>query len=171
MAALERFESMLAREGVADVLPVRELWFTDRIEQQCVAEPFVIPPEDMWRHIVPALRYIRDYVAPAIGPVTTASGYRDPEFNACVDGASRSAHRGFYALDLLPRDQRITRERLIEILCPIHAREGRRYNVGLGIYPARRFHFDTRCYRGWGHDHRGASFPCRAPSPDAETGR
>ncbi len=160
--SLARFETLLAREGVADVLPVRELWFVDRINPECVVEPFIIPPEETWPNIVPTLRYIRDHVVPAIGEVTVASGYRDPEFNTCIEGASRSAHRGFHALDLFPRDPLVTRERLIQILCPIHAAEGPRLNVGMGIYRARRFHIDAHGYRGWGEDFRGATFPCTA---------
>lgn len=162
--SLARFEALLAREGVSDVFPVRELWFVDRIDPECVVEPFVMPPEELWPNIVPTLRYIRDHVVPAIGPVAVASGYRDPDFNACIEGASRSAHRGFHALDLFPRDPLVTRERLIAVLCPIHAAEGRRLDVGMGIYRARRFHIDAHGYRGWGEDFRGATFPCTAES-------
>lgn len=162
-AAYQRFEALLTREGVADVVPMRELWLTDRIRAECVDEPFTAPPEAMWPHIVPALRFIRDYVEPAVGAVTVASGYRDEAFNACVHGASQSAHRGFYALDLVPLDWRVSRAKLIERLCPIHAREGARFGIGLGIYRARRFHIDAHGYRGWGEDFRRATFPCDAP--------
>jgi len=166
--AFARFEAMLAAEGVADVVPPRELWLTDRLAPECVVEPFVAPPEELWPHIVPALRYIRDYVEPAIGDVTVASGYRDPAFNECVQGAPQSAHRGFHALDLFPRDPRITRERLIDILCPIHAREGQRLSIGMGLYRARRFHIDATRYRGWGGDYRRTSFPCTNAAERAE---
>jgi hypothetical protein len=160
--AFMRFEAMLEREGVARVLPARELWLSDLSARECVIEPFVMPPEELWARIVPVLRYIRDYVEPAIGEVTVASGYRDPEFNTCVGGAPLSAHRGFHALDLYAIDRAMTRERLIETLCPIHAREGARLNIGMGIYRARRFHIDATRYRGWGEDFRRATFPCDA---------
>jgi hypothetical protein len=159
--AFARFEALLQREGVAGVLEGRELWLTDRLAPKCVVEPFVMPPEVWWPRIVPALRYIRDYVEPAVGDVTVASGYRDEAFNACVRGATRSAHREYYALDLAPRDTRITREELIETLCPIHARDGARFDIGMGIYRARRFHIDAHGYRGWGEDFHRATFPCR----------
>lgn len=158
--AFARFEALLAREGVADVLPTKELWLTDRIAPECVVEPFTMPPEALWPNVVPALRYIRDYVEPAIGEVEVASAYRDPAFNDCIQGAARSAHRGFHALDLTPRDPGVTRERLIEALCPIHSRDGSRLAIGMGIYSARRFHIDAVRYRGWGADHRSATFPC-----------
>lgn len=160
LPALARFEVMLEREGVANVLPARELWLTDRLAPECVVEPFVVPPENYWPHIVPTLRFLRDYVKPAIGDVSVASGYRDPAFNACVRGARRSAHRGFHALDLVPRDPLVTRARLVETLCPLHAREGARFDIGLGIYDARRFHIDATRYRRWGADFRAASSPC-----------
>ncbi|MBX9747746.1 MAG: DUF4880 domain-containing protein [Hyphomonadaceae bacterium] len=160
-AVFARFEALLTREGVAEVVPARELWLTDRMAPECVVEPFVMPPEELWPRIVPTLRYIRDHVVPAIGAVTVASGYRDPAFNTCVNGASQSAHRGFHALDLLPRDPLVTRERLIQTLCPIHAREGPRLRIGMGIYRARRFHIDASRFRGWGEDFSGATFPCR----------
>lgn len=164
VAAFARFEDLLQREGVADVLPNRELWLSDRLAPECVVEPFTMPPEELWPNVVPALRFIRDYVEPAVGEVTVASGYRDPAFNTCVEGASQSAHLQYHALDLLPLDRAMTRERLIAILCPIHAREGRPRHIGMGIYNARRFHIDARSYRGWGPDFHGGTFPClRAP--------
>lgn len=160
--AFARFEAMLNREGVADVVLARELWLTDRLAPECVMEPFTMPPEEMWPHIVATLRFVRDHVEPVIGEVTVASGYRDPSFNECVRGASRSTHRGFHALDLVPRDPLVTRDRLIAALCPLHAREGARFDIGMGIYSARRFHIDATRYRRWGADFRAASSPCGA---------
>ncbi|WP_135210633.1 D-Ala-D-Ala carboxypeptidase family metallohydrolase [Vitreimonas flagellata] len=158
--AFARFEAMLEREGVADVVPARELWLTDRLAPQCVVEPFTMPPEETWPHIVPTLRFVRDHVEPMIGQVTVASGYRDQAFNDCVRGASRSTHRAFHALDLVPRNPSVTRERLIAVLCPLHARQGARFDIGMGIYQARRFHIDATRYRRWGADFRAASSPC-----------
>ncbi len=64
--AFARFEAFLAREGVADVVEARELWMADRMRPECVVEPFVMPPEETWLHIVPALRYIRDHACDGI---------------------------------------------------------------------------------------------------------
>jgi hypothetical protein len=159
-AAFERFEAMLDREGVTGVLPSHELWLADRLAPECVVEPFTMPPEAIWPRIVPALRFIRDHVKPVIGDVAVASGYRDVAFNACVEGAPQSAHLSFHALDLLPVDRRVTRARLIETLCPGHARDGPGARIGMGIYQARRFHIDARRFRGWGEDFHAATFPC-----------
>lgn len=158
--AFARFEALLSAEGVADVVPNHDLWLVDQLRPDCSSEPFLAPPETEWRNIVPALRFIRDHVKPAVGEVRVMSGYRDEAFNACVRGAALSAHRSYQALDLVPVDDAIDREALISILCPIHATEGSRAHVGLGIYHARRFHIDARGYRGWGHDHHAATFPC-----------
>jgi hypothetical protein len=166
-ARFARFETLLAREGVAGVVPTYELWLTDQLRDQCVAAPFMPPPEEAWANIVPALQFIRDYVEPAIGDVRVVSSYRDEVFNACVLGAPQSAHRGFYALDLVPVDRRVGRAQLIAMLCPIHAREGAAANIGLGIYTGQRFHIDARSFRGWGADYHRATFPCDANGPTA----
>lgn len=160
-AAFARFEGLLQSEGVAGVVQNYQLWRTDRLAPECVDETYIVPPQEMWGQIVPALRFIRDHVKPAIGDVEVMSAYRDPAFNACVGGASQSAHRSFHALDMVPVRSTVTRETLIATLCLVHAREGPPARIGFGIYRARRFHIDARSYRGWGEDFRAASFPCR----------
>ncbi|HET7463617.1 MAG TPA: D-Ala-D-Ala carboxypeptidase family metallohydrolase [Longimicrobium sp.] len=174
--AFARFEAMLSAAGVGDVVPAYDLWIADRVMPKCLVEPFVAPPDGEWPNIVPALRFIRDHVEPAIGEVRVVSAYRDPAFNACVGGAPASAHQEYQAIDLLPVDRAITRERLISTLCAIHRQEGARAGIGLGIYRGLRFHVDARSYRGWGADRRGVSFPCRrigvpAPSRAPATGK
>lgn len=159
-AAFARFETMLARERVADVVSNEGLWLVDRLSPECVSAPFVVPPESEWSNIAPTLRFIRDHVVPAIGPVRVVSAYRDDAFNTCIGGARRSAHRSYQALDLVPVAADITRADLIERLCELHAREGAGARIGMGIYSGVRFHIDARGYRGWGGDHRGTSFPC-----------
>lgn len=158
--AFARFEAMLEAEGVEDVLPAHQLWLVDQIRPECASEPYVMPPEAQWRDIVPALLFIRDHVKPAIGDLRVVSGYRDEAFNTCIGGARRSAHRGYYALDLVPVNESVSRADLIATLCPIHETDGVRAHIGLGIYSGRRFHIDARGYRGWGGDHHSASFPC-----------
>jgi len=159
-AAFTRFEASLEREGVLGVVPSRQLWFVDRLQPRCVTAPYVAPPEEAWTNIAPALRIIRDHVEPAIGAVRVVSGYREEAFNACLHAATRSAHRGYHALDLVPEDRRVTRAQLIAALCPIYARDGRRTHLGLGIYAGVRFHIDAHGYRGWGNDYHATTFPC-----------
>lgn len=63
--AFQRFEAMLAREGVADVIPARELWLSDLAAQECVIEPFVMPPEEFWPRIA---AFMRSIFIPSIAP-------------------------------------------------------------------------------------------------------
>lgn len=157
-----RFEAVLQQDGVGEVVPTFQLWRVDQLRQGCAKGGFLAPPEAEWANIVATLRILRDEVVPAVGPLEVVSAYRDPEFNACVHGASRSAHMSFHALDLVPVDRAVTRERLIAALCPIHASEGVRLRMGLGIYAGRRFHVDATGHRGWGEDYRWTTFVCRA---------
>ncbi|MBI1187395.1 MAG: hypothetical protein GC206_08725 [Alphaproteobacteria bacterium] len=159
-AAFSRFEALLAESGVASVVPNHQLWRVDQLRAACADTAFQQPPERLWRNIVPTLRYIRDHVRPALGSLQVVSGYRSQAFNACIEGASRSAHLDFAALDLESVDRAVTRDVLIARLCPLHARGGAAGRIGLGIYAGRRFHLDARGHRGWGSDHRRASFPC-----------
>jgi hypothetical protein len=159
--AFERFEATLTEAGVSDVVANDQLWIVDQLKPACASEPYQAPPEALWPNIIATLEFVRDHVKPTIGDVEVVSGYRNPAFNECIGGASESAHRSYHALDLVPADESIDRSALIARLCAVHAREGPRAMAGLGIYSGRRFHIDTRGYRGWGADHRGASFPCR----------
>ena len=161
-AAFDRFVAFLQANGVENVVPPEQLWRVDKLRPRCSTESFAAPPESAWQNIAPTLRFLRDHVKPALGELEVVAAYRDPVLNDCVGGASRSVHRAFRALDLVPVDARIKEADLARLLCPIHAAEGRRAQIGLGIYRARRFHVDSAGYRGWGHDHRGATFPCAA---------
>jgi hypothetical protein len=153
-------EAYLEREGVGDVLPIADLLRSDARWRRCpAAEPFAVPPRHLWPAMVPTLRYIRDQLVPAVGPVHIVSGYRDPVANGCFKGAKESRHLRFAALDLMP-ERALTRAQLIAALCPLHARTGQRFAVGLGIYNVTRFHIDTAGYRRWGADYRATSSPC-----------
>ncbi|SEH17283.1 Peptidase M15 [Sphingopyxis sp. YR583] len=153
-------EAYLAREGVGEVLPLGDILRSDARWRRCPnAQPFAVPPRSTWPAMVPTLRYIRDEVVPAVGPVRVVSGYRDPVANRCFKGAKASRHLHFAALDLVPQ-RPLTREDLISALCPLHARNGARFAVGLGIYKITRFHIDTAGYRRWGADYRGSTSPC-----------
>lgn len=159
-AEVAAIEAYLEREGVADVLPTADILRSDARWRRCeAAQPFAVPPRRLWSAMVPTLRYIRDHVVPAVGPVRVVSGYRDPVTNGCFKGAKASRHLRFAALDLMPV-RALDRGQLIARLCPLHARTGQRFAVGLGIYKVTRFHIDTAGYRRWGADYSGASSPC-----------
>lgn len=158
IAAIEVY---FRKEGVADVLPLADILRSDARWRSCkAAQPFAVPPRQLWPAMVPTLRYIRNELVPVTGPVRIVSGYRDPIANACSKGASASKHLHFAALDLTPVKP-LSRAELIAKLCSLHARTGERFAVGLGIYKVTRFHIDTARFRRWGADYHAASSPCR----------
>jgi hypothetical protein len=160
VARLTAFRDYLVSQGVGSVVPLWELTRTSSSWEQCGAEPFEAPPQDKWDHVVTTLKFVRDEVVPAVGPVEVVSGYRNAKLNACSDGAPHSAHREYYALDMVPVNAAVTRSDLVHSICPAHARDGRAYNAGLGFYSGRRFHVDSSRFRKWGANGKGATSPC-----------
>ena len=150
------FNDYLATWEVAGVVPTWQLLRTATSWQKCGAQPFEIPPTSEWPHIVQTLRYVRDYVIPAVGPVEPVSAYRNPVLNVCAGGAPESAHKHYSAVDLVPL-RATTREDLMRTLCGMHARRGPDYGVGLGFYAFLRFHVDTTKFRRWNMDPAVAS--------------
>jgi hypothetical protein len=159
-AEVRAFEEFLAQQDVGGVLPVREILLNDDTWSQCHMDgPYSLAQRSYWPHIVRTLRYIRNEIIPAIGPVQVTSGYRDATFNRCTGGAADSAHTGFYALDLTPV-RRMNRDSLIGLVCANHARYGAAYHIGLGFYDALRFHIDSRSFRRWGSNYHAGTSPC-----------
>lgn len=156
------FQAFLSRNGVANILPAYQLWRTSSSSEKCRTDAFVIPDRAHWPNIITTLRFVRDQVKPAIGPVEAVSGYRDEALNTCSGGAKRSAHRSYYALDLVPLRADLDRQTLIQRMCAVHAASGAKSNIGLGFYTARRFHIDAARFRHWGPDGTTNTSPCRA---------
>ena len=154
------FQSFLSDKSVADIVPAFQLWRTSSSSANCHADAFVIPERADWPHIVATLSYIRDDVVPDIGKVEVVSGYRDAVLNTCSGGAAHSAHREYYALDLVPLNPAITRTTLIAKMCVVHAAEGPALAIGLGFYSGTRFHIDSKSFRRWGPDGHAATSPC-----------
>ena len=159
-ARLAAFRDYLAAEGLESVVPMWQLVRTSSSWRECGAEPFETPPTDEWGHIVNTLKFVRDEVVPAVGQVEPLSAYRNEALNACSNGAPRSAHRHFFALDLTPVDKAVDRADMIRSICAAHARDGQAYEAGLGFYTGRRFHVDSDGFRKWGPNGKGATSPC-----------
>lgn len=153
---VKAFNNYLDTYQVANVVPTWQLFRTATSWQKCWAQPFEIPPTSEWPHIVQTLRYVRDYVIPAVGPVEPVSAYRNPTLNVCAGGAPESAHKHYSAIDLVPL-RPTTREQLMRTMCAVHGRRGLDYEVGLGFYAFLRFHVDTSKYRRWNMDPAVAS--------------
>ena len=158
-AQLLGFTQYLQREQVADVVPVWELVRTASMWRECDGPRFEVAPFAEWPHIAETLRFVRAHVVPVIGKVDVVSGYRDAALNRCAKGAPESAHRHFYAVDLVP-ERALSRAGLVHSLCKIHQWRGRAYDIGLGFYSGTRFHVDSKGFRRWGPDGKGDTSPC-----------
>lgn len=159
-AAVRDFQTYLSTNRVGDVLPVWQLVRTSSSWRECGASQFEVAPRDKWDNIVTTLKFIQRDVEPAVGQVQAVSGYRNEGLNRCSHGAPASAHRMFFALDLMPVNASVTRSQLIREVCSAHSRDGRDFSTGLGFYSGVRFHVDSSGFRKWGPDGRGATSPC-----------
>lgn len=150
-ARVKEFNDYLDAANVGGVLPTWQLLRTATSWSECGGQPFEIPPSSEWPHIVQTLRYVRDYVVPAIGPVEAVSVYRNPVLNKCAGGAPQSAHKLDSAIDMVPL-RPTTREAMMKTLCGIHTEHGQAYSAGLGFYAYLRFHVDSTKFRRWNMD-------------------
>ncbi len=148
---VKSFNDYLVGAQVGGIVPTWQLFRTATSWQQCGAQPFEIPPQEEWPNIVQTLRYVRDYVIPALGPVEPVSVYRNPTLNVCAGGAPESAHKLYSAIDMVPLKP-ITREVMMRTLCVDHSAHGEAYRAGLGFYAYMRFHVDSTKYRRWNMD-------------------
>ena len=148
---VKAFNTYLATYQVSGILPTWQLFRTATSWEKCGGQPFEIPPTTEWPNIVQTLRYVHDYVVPAVGPVEAVSVYRNPALNVCAGGAPESAHKHYSAIDMVPL-RPTTREDLMRALCADQARRGPDYQVGLGFYAFLRFHVDTTKFRRWNMD-------------------
>ena len=150
-ALVKSFNTYLVDNQVGGILPTWQLLRTATSWRDCGGQPFEVPPTEEWPHIVQTLRYVHDYVVPAIGPVEAVSVYRNPALNVCAGGAPESAHKEYSAIDMVPL-RPTTREELMRTLCGVHNQHGERYSAGLGFYAYLRFHVDSTKYRRWNMD-------------------
>jgi hypothetical protein len=163
-AAVASFVAYLKKEHVDGIVATDELFLNATHWRGCgTGAPWSVAERELWPHVVGTLRFVRDEVKPVLGPVDVVSAYRDATLNACSGGAPKSAHRNFYALDLVPK-KKMSRAALIKRICLVHARFGAHYHVGLGFYDGLRFHVDTQSYRLWGSDFHAATSPCLTQS-------
>ncbi|HKT15121.1 MAG TPA: D-Ala-D-Ala carboxypeptidase family metallohydrolase [Allosphingosinicella sp.] len=153
------FRQFLEIQKVDETLPTWELLRTASMWRECDGPRFEVAPFAEWQHIATTLRFVRAHVVPVIGNVEAVSGYRNERLNRCARGAPQSAHRHFYAIDLVPlRD--LSRAGLVRSICAIHQFRGREYDIGLGFYSGVRFHLDSKGFRRWGPDGKGDTSPC-----------
>ena len=150
-AQVKSFNDYLVSNQVGGILPTWQLLRTATSWQECGGQPFEVPPAEEWTNMVQTLRYVRDYVVPAVGPVEAVSVYRNPTLNQCAGGAPESAHKLDSAIDMVPL-RPIDRITLMRTLCGIHSAHGEQYRAGLGFYAFLRFHVDSTKFRRWNMD-------------------
>jgi len=166
------FNDYLVANHVGGILPTWTLLRTATSWQECGAQPFEVPPSTECPNMFETLRYVRDFVVPAVGPVEAVSVYRNPQLNKCAGGAPESAHKLDSAIDMVPL-RPIDRITLMRSLCPNHNRNGARYRAGLGFYAFVRFHVDSTKFRRWNMDPAVASEcpPIVQPEDTTSVGR
>lgn len=153
------FKSWLKAADVEDVVPTWQLLRTASMWRECNGARFEVAPPAEWPHLTTTLAFVKQHVQPIVGEVQAMSGFRNETLNSCAGGAKESAHRHFFALDLVPVEP-LSREGLMRSLCKIHDWRGEQYDVGLGFYAGVRFHVDSKGFRRWGRDGSSASSPC-----------
>ncbi|CAM4186176.1 MULTISPECIES: D-Ala-D-Ala carboxypeptidase family metallohydrolase [Vibrio] len=109
---------------------------------------FNIPDRKLVPNMVRTVKFIQQHVEPVLGPLVPVSGDRTQYYNQTSGGATKSKHLSFCALDLVPIND-ISREELHKKLWGIYKSEGKKNDMGMGLYSGVRFHIDTCGYRNW----------------------
>ncbi len=158
VAELKRY---LAKQHLADVLPMPQLLRSASDWQPCNARPFAMPPKQQWESVASVLNLLQFMRTTGVirHQIDVYSGYRNATLNACADGAKNSAHTQSFALDFKMRGTAPP----TETLCHFWRTQGKEWNMGFSIYPSGRIHIDTTRYRTWGYDHTHQSAMCSTP--------
>ena len=100
-----------------------------------------VPPQRLWKNIVPTLRIVDDLRESFGKPCTILSSYRSSDYNKAVGGVGLSQHMEFRALDIA--FDGVTSKQVYDRL--IEWRKAGKFVGGLGLYPTSGFvHIDTR---------------------------
>lgn len=101
-ALLIELEDFLIGEGIP-----RDTWSAEEITRLPKGalvngrRPVAIPVRQLWPNMVATLRLYRELRA-TMGVPLSLRGYRPPDYNKAVGGASSSTHQWFAALDVYP---------------------------------------------------------------------
>lgn len=102
------------------------------------------PPRKLWENILPTINVLDRFRATLDAPIRIISAYRSPAYNRSIDGALRSQHTEFVAIDFTsPRGRPVLWAQELKEM-----RHDGDFSGGIGLY--RTFvHVDTR---GWNAD-------------------
>jgi hypothetical protein len=109
----------------------------------------VLPPQDLWKSMVPTLTLLRQIQRMTGVQFTIESAYRSFDVNTKSGGATASAHLDFSGLDIGPQSNHKKVEALVK---HFWHEQGKSIDMGLGYYNLNRFHIDTKKYRKWKFD-------------------
>jgi uncharacterized protein YcbK (DUF882 family) len=156
-ADIAEYQAFLDHNEVGDIIPLSQLLKSARDWKKCKAEPFTMPPKELWPNIVSTLQIVKKFKSEGmlINPVA-ASVYRDPVLNTCAGGSPKSKHMQLNAIDF---DIDATPESL-GTLCHAWKTLGPELQLGLGFYTPTRIHLDTQGFRSWGTDYTFKTSPC-----------
>lgn len=168
------YEDFLIKQlGKENVPPMHELLTTARSWKKCGAEPYQVPPSELWHQMVPTIRLYNDLKKSGILPAHTQirSVYRSPELNRCAGGAPASKHITNGAMDIWVPNYQVGSWQLSAVqdkLCQYWIDNGESRQFGLGIYATGAIHLDTQGYRKWGGQFTQSNSPCRYVPPKKE---
>lgn len=155
VAQVDAFEEFLVRSKVAQVVPTYQLLRSASMWKECRADPFSLPPTELWNDVRDVLVLLQELRGRGVlPPFEVVSAYRDPVLNRCAGGAPGSSHQRF-AVDIAPLP-----DAQVERLCGFWRDEGRTWAMGVSRYPSGRIHVDRAGYRTWGASHTRASSAC-----------
>jgi len=147
VALLSEMDDYFRSQGVDNTISAREVTVMRKTKSQASA----IPPRAYWPRMARTLRELWNPLRQRMGvPLTVRGGYRPPDYNAAVGGASGSRHVYFEAIDIYPHkssNSLDTRKRLALEGARLWIDKGDEHKVGLGVYGTKtnptNIHVDT----------------------------
>ena len=156
-AQLQPFETWLAGERLGGIVPTYQLLRSASMWKECKAQPFEVPPPDLWPKVKDVLTLLRELQATEIlTDFEVVSAYRAPALNRCAGGAPGSSHQ-LFAVDIAPLPEAEGSR-----LCAFWREQGQRWDMGVSRYPSGRIHIDRNGFRTWGASHKRGSSYCVA---------
>lgn len=161
---LSEYEKFLSKREVLRIAPLHELLRTssDWETSACArngAQPFEIPPSDLWDSQARTLNLIKLLSKRKIlPPFEIASAYRNNLVESCSKGAGKR-HPTAGAFDLVPRNPG-DRAVAVEALCKFWREEGLKHDMGFSVYPSGRIHIDTVKFSTWGENGKSNTSRC-----------
>ncbi|UNU73601.1 D-Ala-D-Ala carboxypeptidase family metallohydrolase [Moraxella nasovis] len=170
--AVIHYQTYLATQlgSAKAVPPLHNLLTTARSWRECNAEPYQVPPTELWAKILPTIQLYHELRQVGILPPSTKirSVYRNHALNQCAGGAKASKHTMNAAIDIwVPTYDANSSEmlQLQDMLCQFWHEQGAKWQLGLGVYATGALHLDTQGYRKWGVNYTQPNSVCRYTPP------